>query len=176
MAVTQVKPLFITGANAKIKGNGKVLAYATDVQAVVDVAHVAVEVMGRYEVVANEPVAYATSGSLTIVRYTAASNAEGLEQSAVGGNASQNWATDHFNPQNLLASRTFEIEVFQKYSQGTATAISTEKVLKISKCRLTRRLGGLSKRSIYGEQYLFDGIIHITSDAEGPGTPDVDLS
>ena len=62
-------PFFVTGANAKIKVNGKTLAFCTDVQYSVRIRHAAPHVLGVYEAFTQEPLAYDVSGSFTVVRY-----------------------------------------------------------------------------------------------------------
>ena len=90
--MADVKPGLITGSNAKIQLGGKTLAYATDIQYSVDVAVIPVEVMGRFEVVTNEPIAITVNGSFSIVRYSkgspvpnAAADGNGVGKFAVGG-------------------------------------------------------------------------------------------
>jgi hypothetical protein len=64
-----VKPIFITGANAKIKLNGMTVAFATDISYTVEVAHATPQLLGMYEAANVEPLSYRVSGTLTIIRY-----------------------------------------------------------------------------------------------------------
>ena len=63
-------PSFITGATAKIKAGNLTMAYCQDVSYSTTVTTIPIETCGRYEVVANEPVAYFVDGTLSIVRNT----------------------------------------------------------------------------------------------------------
>ena len=89
-----VKPGLITGSNAKIQFGGKTLAYATDIQYSVDTAVIPVEVMGHFEVIANEPIAITVNGSFTVVRYAKGAaiasqtdpNSSTLPGASAGGN------------------------------------------------------------------------------------------
>jgi hypothetical protein len=76
----------ITGSNAKVVFDGITLAYATDVQYDVSIQTIPVEVMGKFEVLANEPVAYLVAGSFSVVRYTAAAKSGNISGAAQGGN------------------------------------------------------------------------------------------
>ena len=64
-----IRPIFITGANAKIKVNGKTLAFCTDLSYSVDVIHQTPKVLGMYEGTSVEPLGYSVSGSFTVIRY-----------------------------------------------------------------------------------------------------------
>lgn len=75
------KPFFLTGANAKIKLNGRILAFATDISYSVTVRHASPRVLGRFEVETHQPLTYDVEGTFTIIRY-----AKDLK-SALGSNA-----------------------------------------------------------------------------------------
>ena len=64
-----VTPFFITGANAKIKVNGKTLAFCIDLQYSIQVLHQTPKVLGMYEGTSVEPLGYSVEGGFTIVRY-----------------------------------------------------------------------------------------------------------
>src|ERR1051325_3342415 len=64
-----VRPFFITGANAKIKLNGKTLAFCTDLAYSVQILTQTPKVLGMYEGSSVEPLGYQVSGSFTIIRY-----------------------------------------------------------------------------------------------------------
>lgn len=167
-----MKPGFITGANAKIKMFGKTIAYCADVAYNVTVQTIPIESMGKYEVHSNEPVAYSVDGSFSIIRYTkrASSGTEGGKiadvasgkgnapaeiDAGAGGKASQ-----HLNPKELLASQTFDLEIYEK----AATAAGEAQVTKVLDCRLTRRGMSLNKRGVMVDNYAFVGILHQDSD------------
>jgi len=70
-----IKPIFVTGDKIKIVLNGKVMAYATDFNASVQVMTQTPHVLGMYEGTSVEPLGYNVSGSFAIVRYV--KNAKG---------------------------------------------------------------------------------------------------
>lgn len=165
-----MKPGFITGANAKLKTSGKTLAYATDVSYDLTTITIPIEVMGRYEVVSNEPLAHGIAGAFSIVRYTSAAASSAIPDVSSTGNASGNIAAgggnfhDHFNPSKLMGSQTFDLEIFQKIATGDTA--STVHVFTVRDVRLTRKGATLSKRGILVDQYAFVGILG--DDAEDP--------
>jgi hypothetical protein len=176
------KPSFITGATAKIKAGAITLAYAQDVSYNVTVTTIPIETMGRYEVVSNEPVAYFVDGTMSIIRYTSA--AQGLPgvDSASTGNSTDKWKTStdqsagaHFRPGDLITSKTFDIEIFQK-TEKTGAAATNISVAKLYDCRLTRKGGSINKRGILVEQFAFNAIYHTDDAAAVSGSGDTDLS
>jgi len=159
-----IKPTFVVGARAKVKIDTKTLAFATNVNYTVDVAHVPVEVLGSYEVVAYEPVGYRVNGTMTVVRYTANGNQVSAPSTTTGdGNSvfkmgvSAAGAPAAFNPGNLLLSETFDIEIYDR-RDGTA-ANDGQKFVTISNARFERRSGGLNAKGLLEEQYSFNGIM-----------------
>lgn len=175
------KPSFITGATAKIKIGAKTMAYAQDVSYNTSVTTIPIETMGRYEVVSNEPVAYFVDGTLSIIRYTAA--ASDMAGAAANGNSVEQWnnaagsggvAGDGFDPARIIASETFDLEIFQKTSSGAAA--TTVSVAKLRDCRFTRKGGGINKRGILVEQFAFNAIL-MDNDPTVPvgGSGDLDL-
>jgi len=154
-------PSFITGATAKIKIGNLTMAYSQDVSYSTTVTTIPIETMGRYEVVSNEPVAYFVDGTLSIIRYT--KEASAMNGAAANGNSVEQWqnatssggnAGDGFDPSRLIASETFDLEVFQKLASG-----STESVGKLRDCRFTRKGGAINKRGILVEQFAFNAIL-----------------
>jgi hypothetical protein len=166
----------ITGSNCKIRWNGKTLAYATDLQYDVSVQTIPVEVMGKYEVLANEPISYVVAGSFSVVRYTkvAAEVVNGSAEvvngksvvngAAANGNSVHNWSNEtnsargsaHVNPQFLLDAQTVDIEVFQKVGLDSAgTQAEDQKVIKIIDARIVRRSASVNKRGVMMESYQF---------------------
>ena len=171
-------PSFITGATAKIKMGNLTMAYAQDVSYNTTVTTIPIETMGRYEVVSNEPVAYFVDGSLSIIRYTkeasqmngAAQNGNSVKQmintAGSGGNAG-----DGFDPARMIASETFDLEIFQKLASSL-----TESVGKLRDCRFTRKGGGINKRGVLVEQFSFNAILMDNdSQVEVGNSGDLDL-
>lgn len=68
-AMAGIQPTFITGATAKIKLNGKTLAYCTDFSCSIDVLTKVPKVLGKYEGDSVEPLGYMVQGGFTILRY-----------------------------------------------------------------------------------------------------------
>lgn len=175
-----IKPSFVTGANAKIKAGDLTLAYAQDVSYNVTVTTIPIETMGRYEVVSNEPVAYFVDGTLSVIRYT--SVAGGLAGAAATGNGVGNWdfnnpngtdAGQHFDPAQLLASQTWDLEIFQKSDDGGQ--IVTTRVVKVKDCRLTRKGGAINKRGVLVEQFSFNAILADDDSMTAERSGDLDL-
>jgi hypothetical protein len=176
-----IKPSFVTGANAKIKAGDLTIAYAQDVSYNVTVTTIPIETMGRYEVVSNEPVAYFVDGTLSVIRYTDV--AAGLDGTAATGNGVGNWkfnnpqgadASQHFNPAEMLASQTWDLEIFQKSDDNGG--IKTTRVIKVKDCRLTRKGGGINKRGILVEQYAFNAILADDDSMVADKSGDIDLA
>jgi hypothetical protein len=171
-------PSFITGATAKIKIGNLTMAYAQDVSYNTTVTTIPIETMGRYEVVSNEPVAYFVDGSLSIIRYT--KEAAAMNGTAANGNSVEQWnnaagsggnAGAGFDPARMIASETFDIEVFQKLIAG-----GTESVGKLRDCRFTRKGGAINKRGILVEQFAFNAILmNNDGDVEAGHSGDNDL-
>lgn len=163
--MAKMKPGFITGANAKIKMFNKTIAYCADVAYNITVQTIPIESMGKYEVHSNEPVAYSVDGSFSIIRYTkrASSGTDGgkIKDVAAGkGNApaeiddgTNGDAMEHLNPAKLLASQTFDLEIYEKNATGEA------QVFLVQDCRLTRRGMTLNKRGVMVDNYAYVGIL-----------------
>lgn len=168
-----VKPGLITGSNAKIQIGGKTIAYATDIQYSVDTAVIPVEVMGRYEVLTNEPIATSVAGSFTVVRYS--SLAKDLSGAAATGNGVGNLGqgmANAFNPGQMLSTQTVDIVIFQKTKESAAAAADVQEIVRITDCRLTRLSGSINKRGILTEGYSFVGVLFDDDSfaASGSGT------
>ena len=137
-----VRPTFLTGANAKIRLNGKTLAFCTDLSYSITVNTQTPKILGMYEGSSVEPLGYSVSGSFTVIRY-----AKDVKKSVGGqaardlaandaGNGAGNWggvwgqsASDFFarngigndgranealDPSKFQNGVTFDIEVYQK--------------------------------------------------------------
>ena len=179
-----VKPGLITGSNAKLKFDGKTLAYATDVQYSVDTAVIPVEVMGHFEVIANEPIAITVAGSFTVVRYAkGAAIAAGDSSTLPGASANGNGIgqlggpkqKDAFNPKNILQSSTVDMDIFQKAIGPNGTE-SSNAIVKIIDCRLTRMSGSVNKRGVLTEGYSFVGRLFQDDDHQVGISTDADLA
>lgn len=138
-----IRPHILTGANAKIKLNGKTLAFCTDLSYSIQVLTQTPKVLGMYEGSSVEPLGYTVSGSFTVIRYAkdvhAAAGAkapQGLAQNDAGngvGNWGAAWgggllgnaintlglgndgrANEALDPSRFANGTTFDIQVYQK--------------------------------------------------------------
>lgn len=179
-------PGFVTGANAKIivtDGSSQMtLAYATDVSYSVDTLTVPVEVMGRYEVLSNEPIAFGCNGGFTVVRYIKdVAKDAGIDDAASSGNSIKKITpfAGHMDPAKMLISKTFDMIIYQKTTNPGDSASTSTGVFKIKDCRIVRRGGTISKRGVLMDSYQFVGILAQDEDDAGNavGTSgDTDLS
>lgn len=169
--MAQMKPGFITGANAKIKMFGKTLAYCSDVSYNVVVQTIPIESIGKYEVHSNEPVAYSVDGSFSVIRYTKnatlpaaggtikdAADGKGNSPRNIEGAGSEGNAGQHLDPSEMLASQTFDLEIHEKRANGDTS------LYKVADCRITRRGMSLNKRGVVVDNYAFVGILATDSD------------
>ena len=163
-----IKPGLITGSNCKITVDSKTVAYATDLQYMVETTTIPVEVMGRYEVVTNEPIATMVNGSFTVVRYAKGlASTAGLSDTSVNSNGTKNMAGNMgnaFNPGEMLTTETVDIIVYQKTKSSATAAADVQKIVKITDCRLVRKSGSVNKRGILTESYQFVGVL-LTDDS-----------
>lgn len=137
-----IKPFFTTGANAKIKLNGKTLAFCTDLSYSVSVLTQTPKVLGMYEGSSVEPLGYTVSGSFTVIRYvkdigsaTGGKKPNGIAENDAGngvGNWGSVWggklgdflnrngvgndgrANEALDPSKFANGTTFDIQVYQK--------------------------------------------------------------
>lgn len=160
-----LKPSFLTGANAKIKIGAITIAYAQDVSYRASVSTLPIEIMGRYEVVSHEPIAYSVEGSLSVIRYTAAALTSGA---AANGNGVGEWnitntdtAESHFNPAKLMNAETFDLEVFQRIGPGNGDIQDGPNggIVRLIDCRFTSKGGSLNRRGVLIEQFSFNAIL-----------------
>jgi len=151
-------PSFITGANAKIKVGGKTFAYASDVSYQVSVDTIPIETMGRYEAVSNEPVNYSVAGELSVVRYTAIANQNGMPGTNSTGNG------------------LGEVNYTTGGNGGTAQVTDAVQFITIADCRFNRKSAALNKRGILVDRLSFVGILASDDSFEASNSGDTDLS
>lgn len=134
-------PTFITGANAKIRLNGKTIAFCQDFHCSIEIYTKTPKVLGKYEGDSVEPLGYLVTGGFTLIRY-----AKGVK-SAIGGtpkgladndagNGVGNWGTvwdsgvgsilsrngigndgrahEALDPSKFATGTTFDIQFYQK--------------------------------------------------------------
>jgi len=147
--MSAARPFFITGANAKIKLNGKTMAFCSDFSYSVQILTQTPKVLGMYEGTSVEPLGYNVSGSFSIIRYVkdAQSNVGGSEPHGIAkndaGNGVGNWgsqwggslgdflsrngvgndgrANEALDPSKLAGGTTFDIQVYQKIATPGTT-------------------------------------------------------
>jgi len=140
------RPFFLTGANAKIRVNGRTLAYCSDLSYSVVVNHVAPQVLGMYEGSSIEPLSYSVSGSFTVIRYIAdvASSNTGGKPNGVqnAGNGIGNWGTNDISFNNLSDGRAYEN--LKPSKLHTATSFDIDVFQKVSNAVISQTTGGVA--------------------------------
>lgn len=136
-------PSIITGATAKIRLNGKTLAFCQDFNCSVQILTKTPKVLGKYEGDSVEPLGYSVSGSFTIIRYAKGikklngpgASPHGLAENDAG-NGVGNWGTqwggsagdfasrngigndgrahEALDPSKFGSGTTFDIQIYQK--------------------------------------------------------------
>lgn len=169
-----IKPGFVSGANARVKLDGKTLAYCTDLQYTVDMQTIPIEAIGSYEVKSYEPIAYTVNGAFSVIRYT-----KFIKPESGGDNGNpadqlgdSNKVGTQLDPGRVLSSSSFDMEIFQSTSATTSDTTETNQnaVFKIYDCRVTRRQSALNKRGVMVDNYTFVGILAGDTD-DGVTTP-----
>lgn len=148
------KPFFITGANAKIRLNGKTMAFCTDVSYSIQILTQTPKILGMYEGSSVEPLGYSVSGSFTVIRYAKdAKAAIGSHPQSIAqndaGNGVGNWggvwgsgvgnflarngigndgrANEALDPSRFANGTNFDIEIYQKVqTQPTNSALDAQ--------------------------------------------------
>lgn len=172
-----MRPFFITGAKAKVKVNGKTLAFCTDLSYSIQVIHQTPKILGMYEGSSVEPLGYTVSGSFSIVRYAkdAKQNTGGTTPKGVApndaGNGVGNWggvwggsagdffarngigndgrANEALDPSKFDNSTTFDIQVYQKTPKGDIG------VANIRNVRITQADFSMQKRGAAMQRFNF---------------------
>jgi hypothetical protein len=147
-----IKPTFLTGATAKIRLNGKTLAFCQDFSCSVQILTKTPKVLGKYEGDSVEPLSYMVSGSFTVIRYVKGIRdvlgfraPNGLAQNDAG-NGVGNWGTqwggkegdifarngfgndgrahEALDPSKFGSGTTFDIQIFQKVAKNSNRTIN----------------------------------------------------
>jgi len=163
-------PFFVTGASAKIKINGKTLAFCSDVSYTVQIITQAPKVLGYYESISVEPLGYNVSGSFTLIRYVknAVGNIGTLSGTVNSGNGAKNWNNEgvgantsndiQTNPADLENATTFDLEIYQKIEVKHGPDTSGGDVLGVAKirgCRITQADFIMSKKTVATQKFTF---------------------
>lgn len=184
-AMASVQPTFITGATAKIKLNGKTLAFCTDFSCSIEILTKVPKVLGKYEGDSVEPLSYSVSGGFSILRYAkgiASTLGKGHLPPGLAandaGNGVGNWGTVWGGGTGILDAlarngigtdgRAHEALDPSKFGQGTTFDIQIYQkagsdgdllgVLNIRLARITRADFGLQKKGVAQERYTFVAI------------------
>lgn len=177
-----MQPFFVTGDKVKIVIDGKTAAFATDLMCSVQIAHQTPHVLGMYEGVSVEPLAYNITGSFTIIRYVhnAIANIGGTPPNGVTptdvGNSAGSWgaasgltsilstlsgtggrAYEALNPSTYSQGTTFDIQVYQKFQStpGGASSDGTLGIINIRSVRITKADFSVSKKSPGMDRFEF---------------------
>lgn len=171
-----VKPFFITGANAKVKVNGKTLAFCTDLSYSVSILTQTPKILGMYEGSSVEPLGYTVSGSFSVIRYAkdAKANVGVAPNGAAGndaGNGVGNWgsawgsglgsffarngvgndgrANEALDPSKFANSVAFDVQVYQKTEGGDIG------VANIRNVRITQADFSMTKKGAAVQRFNF---------------------
>ena len=171
-------PFFLTGANAKIKVNGVTLAFAANLSYTVEIPHFAPKILGVYESDTAEALGYSIRGQFSIIRYLEGSKAKAGDGTVAGvdnsGNGLGSWtigrhienfavakaagdpgtgdngAWQNLDPSSFSDGTTFDIEVYQKLSNGELSG-----AFRLRGVRITGVTGSLAKKEVYGQVFSF---------------------
>lgn len=174
--MSRIAPFFLTGGNAKIKLNGKTMAFCSDFTYSVQILTQTPKILGMYEGSSVEPLGYSVTGTFTVVRYTkdaraATGSAPSNTANNDAGNGVGNWggtwggtagdflarngvgndgrANEALDPSKFANGTTFDIQVFQKV-QNQGPGKSNQQVLSNVTNILGGGTGGTSDTDVIG--------------------------
>jgi hypothetical protein len=178
-------PFFLTGANAKVKLDGKTIAFATDFSYSVQIEHATPQLLGMYEVANVEPMLYKVTGSMTVIRYAKnmkefvekdnrvapdgvskkgngigalePGGVSGVLKSTVGVSMNSGQAYHSLDPSKLQNAMKFDVELYQKAQRSDGTQES-QAFARLRDCRIVRVDGGVTKRGMAIEKIQFQAI------------------
>jgi hypothetical protein len=175
--MAKLAPFFLTGANAKIRLNGKTLAYCTNITYSVDIPHTVPILLGNYEATSIEPLSYKVTGAFAIIRYIkdvkGALEALGYktpQNTQNTGNGVGEWGPDNIflrngivssdgqahkalNPAELDSAVMFDIEIYQKLPGSRECAVA-----RFRNCRIVKADFTLEKRTPAKQMFSFQAI------------------
>lgn len=149
-------PSFLSSAKLVIKIGNQTMAYGTNLAFSDRMNTAPVAGIGSYNSDAIEPLQYSASGSFTItlysqgafdalkdaalrpsrsVNHTVAQKGSGDTTALRNGNSFLN--ANSFSPANLMISRTFDIDVYERVGTGAATNADWLLTYKVEDVRLT---------------------------------------
>jgi hypothetical protein len=182
-----IKPFFVTGDKVRLVVNGKIMAFATDFTASVQILTQTPHVLGMYEGTSVEPLGYNVSGSFSIVRYVknAKDNIGGTSPNGVQdadiGNGVGSWSTTVAGTLGVLAGgglpgagnsnaqdgRANENLNPATYTQGTSFDIEVFQnqpngsplgVVRIRSARISKADFSINKKSPGMDRFEFVGL------------------
>lgn len=155
-------PFFLTGGSAKIKLNGKTIAFCDNFTYQVTVPTITPHFLGMYEAPYVEPMSYNVSGSFSIIRYTKGA-AEVFKENSLKtpsstsekGNGIAQWGGQNevggmLNPSRLDNTIGFEIVVYQKMPDGQQVGMA-----RLRNCRVVGADFNINKRSAARQNFNF---------------------
>lgn len=170
-------PSFLSSAQLEIRIGATVLAYCQNLSFTDDMATVPVGGIGSYTMHALEPVGYMGRGSMTITHYSKAV----LERI---GNAGANTVpaniktkdtdnsllrSEFFNPIQLIISRTFDINVYERAVSNEQVVSGMRLVYQLQDCRMTNLSLTFTPGSLINQtvSFLCMGLADLTSEDVG---------
>jgi hypothetical protein len=205
-------PFFMSGPRLLLKIDGKKIAYAVGLDLRVSRNVQIVNTLGSFASVALQATMYnGVSGSMQIVRLLDAESRKALETAAPGKTATtdneligletvSNNPTDattnslisatknlakHLDPSSVLASSTFDIEVWQMYPTEDTTKSAGERLnnqgvlvkhFTVQNCRLNSRSASISAGQLLTESFSFTGTLLVSEDRNGGARDESDVS
>lgn len=145
-------PSFLSSSQLEVRIGNTVLAYAQNMAWTDDMTNTPVGGIGSYSFNSLEPVAYIGRGSMTITHFSSAifdvlkniANAlpENLRGTQTQANRDGNslLVQEFFNPVQLLISRTFDINIYERSissTNGTLSSNTTRVLWTLKDCRMT---------------------------------------
>ena len=183
-------PSFLSGSKVAIRIGSKTIAFAQTVSISDDMSVQPVGQIGSYNMMALEPTSYIARGSITVTHYSNVVLAKLKEADANLNNAPANLAgadtssgsvsdgnslflREYFSPVNLLLSRTFDMDFYERMpvdfdtTVGSATygklnvsnfgseAVPLSPIYRLENCRLTNYNIGFTPGSLVNETVAF---------------------
>lgn len=152
----------MTGARAILRANNQIVAFATNVGYRIIIPHGAVNVMGRYSAARHEPLGYDVTVNCGVMRFT------GPGSPGTGNSADA--------PGDEIMARVNDIISLEELSIEIIDRATDQKVLLVSRARMTERSGNMSARDMLAENWTFVGVIAESGDSpnqqesSAPGT------
>ena len=194
-----VRPTMISAPRVTIHINGQPVAYAIGLTLNVGVSINPVYAIGSFEAVSLEPVMYApVSGVLQVIRLAFPASRDAAKAGAIANNANslseqsmpyenfvnssednaiinQSGLHAHLDPHLVLASATFDLEIYIKYPKsavldsggnlvgGSAVVEDMFSFMIIKDCRITGRNTNISMGTLINEPLSYTGLLAVNT-------------